>query len=187
MHALRGRSLVERGEHGAVFTLQPVVLEYVSERLVELMSEEIRAGRPALLLTHALLQGQAKDYMRSSQARLLLQPVLDRLVAQSGGREQLEAHLERLLQWLRALPHSRQGYGGGNVVNLLVGLNGHVKGKDCSRLTIWQADLQAAEAQDANFGGCDLAGSVALCPWRSAPMGSMSPLAATLARSACGE
>jgi len=33
--ALRRRSLLERGEAGAVFTLHPVVMEYVAERLVE--------------------------------------------------------------------------------------------------------------------------------------------------------
>src|SRR5205814_9941019 len=73
LQALRSRSLVERGEQGAVFTLQPVVLEYVSERLVALVSEEMRASRPELLLRHALLQGQAKDYLRASQASLILQ------------------------------------------------------------------------------------------------------------------
>src|SRR5262249_46775402 len=37
-----------------------------------------------------------------------------------------------------------------------------VKGKDYSQLTVWQADLQKAEVQDANFEGCDLRGSVFL-------------------------
>src|SRR5207302_2371295 len=132
LHALRYRSLVERGEPGAVFTLQPVVLEYVSERLVGHLSQEIEAGQPQLLLRHALLQGQAPDYVRASQTRLLLQPVLERLVARLGGREAVEHWLEGLLAELRALPRAEQGYGGGNVVNLLVGLNGQVRGKDCS-------------------------------------------------------
>ncbi len=160
LHALRYRSLVERGEPGAVFTLQPVVLEYVSERLVSLVSQEILDSRPALLLTHALLQGQAKEYVRASQARLVLQPLFERLVARLGSREAVEHRLEGLLGELRALPRAEQGYGGGNVVNLLVGLNGQVRGKDCSGLAIWQADLQATEAQDANFAGCDLTGAV---------------------------
>src|SRR5207248_11225664 len=111
---------------------------------------------------HALLQGQAKDYIRTSQARLTLQPVLDRLVSHYGSPQRLEERLDRLLQQLRSLPPAVQGYGGGNIINLLVQLNGHVQGKDCSGLTIWQADLQGAEAQDASFAGCDLTGSVFL-------------------------
>lgn len=160
MHSLRSRSLVERGENGVVFMLQPVILEYITNLLIAQVSEEICSSKPALLLTHALLQAQAKEYIRTSQARLLLQPMLARLVSHFGARQSLEAQLERLLQQLRALPQAKQGYGGGNIVNLLVHLNGHVKGKDCSRLTIWQADLQGAEAQEATFVESDLTGSI---------------------------
>ncbi len=160
MHSLRGRSLMERGERGAVFLLQPVVLEYVTERLVMLISEEILQGKPVLLLQYALLQASAKDYIRTSQAHLIVQPVLDRLISHLGNSQRLEEQLELLLQQLRTMPYAEQGYGGGNVVNLLVRLNGHVKGKDCSRLTIWQANLQEAEVQDATFAQSDLTGSV---------------------------
>lgn len=160
MYSLRSRSLVERGEREAVFTLQPVVLEYVTERLVMLMSEEICQSSPALLLTQALLQGKARDYARTSQARLLVQPVLDRLLARFGSPERVEAQLEGLLPQLRLLPRSKQGYGGGNIVNLLARLNGHLRGKDCSHLTVWQANLQETEAQDTSFAEADLAGSV---------------------------
>lgn len=66
------------------------------------------------------------------------------------------------MRQLRALPCGQQGYGAGNIINLLVHLNGHVKGKDCSHLTIWQANLQGAEAQDASFAGSDLTRSVFL-------------------------
>ncbi len=48
VHSLGGRSLVECGKRGAAFTLQPIVLEYVTERIVALVSEEIRASRPEL-------------------------------------------------------------------------------------------------------------------------------------------
>ena len=46
--------------------------------------------------------------------------------------------------------------------NILMENVGHVKGKDCSQLTVWQAALQGAEAQDATFFGADLTGSVFL-------------------------
>lgn len=162
MHALSSRSLVERGEREAAFTLQPMVLEYVTERLVSLVSQEIQAGAPALLLAHALLQGQARDYIRNSQRHFLIRPVLDRLLSNLDNPRLLEEHLELLLRHLRTLPRAIQRYGGGNVVNLLIQLNGHANGRDFSDLMIWQADLQGIAAQDTSFAGADLTGSAFL-------------------------
>jgi WD40 repeat protein/transcriptional regulator with XRE-family HTH domain len=162
LSSLRRRSLIERGEHGAVFTLQPVILEYMTDRLTEQVASEILTQRPALLLSYALLRAQAKDYIRSSQGRLILQTVLDRLLLEVRDKHQVEKLLDQLLTYLRSIPMTEQGYGGGNLVNLLARLSGQVKGKDCSRLTIWQADLQEVEAQDVNFSGADLTGSVFL-------------------------
>ncbi len=162
LYSLRSRNMVERGESGALFALQSVILEYVTERLVAQVSKEIQESRPTLLLTHALVQAQAKDYLYSSQVRLILQPVLDKLLLHFGTRADLNTHFEHLLQQLRAMPRTAQGYGAGNVINLLVRLNGHLKGKDCSHLALWQANLQEVEVQDTSFAGSDLAGSVFL-------------------------
>ncbi len=62
--SLRRRCLVERGGQGAVFTLQPEVMEYVGERLVAWICEEIIHTSPRLLLTHALMKAQSNDYIR---------------------------------------------------------------------------------------------------------------------------
>jgi len=59
---LRRRSLIERGQRPGSFTLQAVVLEYVSAHLVDLASEEIVQGRLALLIQYGLSQAQARDY-----------------------------------------------------------------------------------------------------------------------------
>ena len=55
VEALRRRSLLEAGGRGT-FTLQPVVLEYATARLVERVAQEILAGEPALLVSHALVK-----------------------------------------------------------------------------------------------------------------------------------
>lgn len=162
IHSLRNRSLIERGIRKGLFTLQPVVLEYVTERLVALISDEIKESKPSLLLTHALLQGQAPDYIRVSQSRLLIKPIHDKLLSHFKNAQELEVHLDGLLRQISTLPLARQGYGGGNVVNMLVQLTGHLKGKDCSSLTIWQANLQEVEVQETTFAGSDLTGSVFL-------------------------
>src|SRR5947207_8882292 len=49
---LRRRSLIERGQRAGSFTLQSVVLEYVTTRLVTTASEEIQQGQLLRLLEH---------------------------------------------------------------------------------------------------------------------------------------
>src|SRR5260221_13607062 len=61
---LRRRSLIERGQRAGSFTLQSVMLEYVTGRLVATSSEEIQQGQLARLREHCLSQAHAKDYMR---------------------------------------------------------------------------------------------------------------------------
>ncbi len=81
IETLRRRSLVERGERGATFTLQSMVLEYVTDRLVETVADEIARGQPALLVEQPLIKAQAKDYVRQTQERLIGGPILQRLNA----------------------------------------------------------------------------------------------------------
>src|SRR5207244_11644044 len=78
---LRSRSMVERGEHGATFTLQSMVLEYVTNRVVETVAEEIERVQPRVLVELALINAQAKEYVRQTQARLIGVPILQRTEA----------------------------------------------------------------------------------------------------------
>ncbi|HKB49729.1 MAG TPA: NACHT domain-containing protein, partial [Ktedonobacterales bacterium] len=70
--ALRRRPLVERAETTGrtAFTLQSVVLEYVTDRLVEEVGDEIARGQPVRLVDQPLIKAQAKDYVRNTQERL---------------------------------------------------------------------------------------------------------------------
>lgn len=56
----------------ASFTLQPAVMEYVTNKLVEQVCKEIDVEKLKLLAKHALLKAQAKEYVRESQVRLAL-------------------------------------------------------------------------------------------------------------------
>ncbi len=159
VEALGRRSLLERGGHGA-FTLQPVVLEYATTRLIDALAQEILAGQPALLVSHALLKAQAKEYVRHSQERLLVQPLLDRLSTNYSTPEALETWLLALLELWRGQPVTMQGYGPGNVVNLLRLLRGDLRGLDLSRLVLQHAYLHGVEAQDASLLNAHLSGVV---------------------------
>ena len=61
LDALRRRSLVERAEEAGTtaFTLQSVVLEFVTDGLVSSAADEIRYGKPGLLVEQPLIVAQA--------------------------------------------------------------------------------------------------------------------------------
>ncbi len=159
LEALRRRSLVERGQQ-ASFSLQSVVMEYLTDELGERISEEIVLGDPQQLRRVALAQAQAKDYVREIQVRLLVQPLLERLRAELGANAQVDAHLLPLLAQFRDEDAATQGYGPANVITLLTALRGHLRGLDLSRLSIRGTYLQGIELQDATLSGARLEESV---------------------------
>src|SRR5439155_14716399 len=153
---LRRRSLIERGQRVGSFTLQSVVLEYVTTRLVTTASEEIQQGKLLRLLEHGLEQAQAKEYVRQTQERLLLAPLLASLESLGHSRAEVEGQLCSLLEQVR---ERAQGYGPANLVALLRVLRGDLRGLDLSRLALRGVHLQGVEMQDATLAGATLQGS----------------------------
>ncbi|NEO29627.1 MAG: hypothetical protein F6K36_04085 [Symploca sp. SIO3C6] len=103
--SLQRRSLIEKTTIG--FTQQPVVMEYLVHRFIEQISEEIGTQKIDLFRSHAIVKAQAKDYVRDTQIRLILQPVIDKLVANLGSPQGIENQLHQILSNLRehlALP-----------------------------------------------------------------------------------
>ena len=155
LEALGRRSLLERGQQ-ASFSLQSVVMEYLTDALVERLSEEIVQGKPRQLRRYALEQGQAKDYVRQTQTRLLVHPLIEQLRSELGADAQIETHLLRLLSQFRAEDAADQGYGPANVISLLRALRGHLRDLDLSRLSIVGAYLQNVEMQDTRLSEATL-------------------------------
>ncbi len=165
------RSLIERRD--GRFTLQPVVMEYVTEQLLDRVFAEIttweiehhetllRSHPPTLplLCTHALIQARTEDYLRESQIRVLLAPLAIRLENYFQSINNLECHLQGVLSSLRR--HSLAiGYMGGNLINLLHELGISLNGYDFSHLAIWQACLQGVDLHQTDFTGSQFSESV---------------------------
>src|SRR6266568_9117675 len=153
---LRRRSLIERGQRAGSFTLQSVVLEYVTTRLVATASEEIGQGRLLRLREHGLSQAQAKEYVRQTQERLLLAPLLARLQSVYQGRAEVEGQLRALLDGLRERAEEAQGYGPANLVALLRLLRGDLRGLNLSQLSLRGVYLQGLKLQDTTLFGAML-------------------------------
>lgn len=149
LESLRWRSLIESSAIG--FTLQPVVMEFVTESLIEQVTSEIVAEQPQVFLSHALIKAQVKDYIRDSQIRVILQPLVNHLLAQLGSPKQVEYKLKRLLTFLRTDVAYKPNYGAGNLLNLFRQLETDLTHYDFSTLSIRQAYLQDVSLQQVNF------------------------------------
>jgi WD40 repeat protein/transcriptional regulator with XRE-family HTH domain len=160
LEALRRRCLLERGEVAALFTLHPVVMEYVTERVVKQVVQEITTGHLKLMLSHCLMKAQTKEYIRHTQSQLILKPVLARLLMLLKSEQIIEQRLTQVLAALRKTLREAQGYGSGNVINLLYQLRGTLRGYDLSGLHIRQAYFVGVDLQDANCAGSSFDQSV---------------------------
>src|SRR5207245_5037749 len=73
---LRRRSLIERCQRQGSFSLQSVVMEYVAARLIAEVTGEIKQGRFSHLVEHGLELAPCKEYVRQTQQRLIVAPIL---------------------------------------------------------------------------------------------------------------
>ena len=72
LDTLRGRSLIERGQVKGSFTLQSVVLDYATTRLIAAAASEIERGRLNLLSDHGLELASGKEFIREAQILSLI-------------------------------------------------------------------------------------------------------------------
>jgi WD40 repeat protein len=158
IESLVSRSLIEKGPLG--FTQQPVVMEYITEQLVEKLYQELMTEKVSMLMNYALAKAQAKDYVRESQVRVILAPIADRLKNTFKSLRDIEHKLKQLLLKLQKEYATSSGYAGGNIVNLLNQLKIDLTGYDFSNLAIWQASLQNVNLHQVNFARADLSKSV---------------------------
>jgi len=155
IESLERRSLLEK--QAGRFSLQPVVMEYVLQELIEQVCREIESHRLALFKSHALMEATAKDYVREAQIRLVLKPVVDGLLSVFGSKSRVENQLTQLLTKLRENSPLVLGYIGGNIFNLLCQMGTNLSGHDFSHLTVAQADLRGSNLQNVNFAYANLA------------------------------
>lgn len=142
------------------FTQQPVVMEYVTDRLIAHVCDELLRGELGLLDCHALSKARTKDYLRHTQLRLLVKPVVEQLQRQLGDRDAVKVHLDQTLASLKARTSQPPGYAAGNLLNLFSQLGVNLSGYDFSHLTVWQVYLQGMNLQRVNFAHADLSRAV---------------------------
>ncbi|BAY13876.1 NB-ARC domain-containing protein [Calothrix sp. NIES-2098] len=175
LESLNRRSLIEKKsvpQNPVRFILQPVVMEYVTDQLIQEVCAEIlgETSPHSLLYSHALIKATSKDYIRVAQTKLILQPIIDLLLQNLRTKQAIESRLQEILrsQQQKSLqqnidklpPELEPTYTGGNILNLLCHLETDLTGYDFSYLTIWQAYLQDTPLKKVNFSYTDLSNSV---------------------------
>ncbi|MBN3962124.1 NB-ARC domain-containing protein [Nostoc sp. NMS8] len=166
VESLGRRSLIEKTtpilteKTGSLFTLQPVVMEYVTNRLIEELYGEIVTQNIDLFRRHALMKATGKDYVKDTQVRLIIKPVINGLITALRSKRNIENHLTQILINLRETSPLEPGYTGGNIFNLLCQMQTDLSNYDFSNLTVLQADMRNINLHNVNFAHANLAKSV---------------------------
>ncbi|MBX3055872.1 MAG: hypothetical protein KF770_05300 [Anaerolineae bacterium] len=158
LRSLRRRSMVELT--GSGFLLQNVILEYMTDKLIQQICNEITGEQIALFNNVTLAQAQAKSYVLESQVRLILSPIAKSLLDTYTHKHLVVKQLQQILHHYQQEPVSVPGYMGGNTINLLICLGVDLTGFDFSHLTIWQAYLLDTPLHCVNFAFSDLTTSI---------------------------
>ncbi|MBD3887242.1 PD40 domain-containing protein [Phormidium tenue FACHB-886] len=156
LESLSWRSLIEK--QAGRYTQQPVVMEYVTERLIEQIATELITAELNLFTSYALIKTTVEEYVRESQVRLIVHPIAQELLKTFSSIASLEQQILQVLTQLRQLDR-RLGYGAGNLLNLCAYLQIDLTNYDFSALTICHADLQGVNLHHVNFADAELAQS----------------------------
>ncbi|MBC1224047.1 hypothetical protein GNF10_08820 [Nostoc sp. UCD121] len=166
LESLGRRSLIEKatpkliGKTGLLFTLQPVVMEYVTSSLIEHICEEILTENIYLFRCHALMKATGKDYVKHTQVRLIIKPIIDGLLNVLRSKRNIRNVLTQTLAKQRQESPLEPGYTAGNIFNLLCYLETDLSSYDFSDLIVWQADMRSVNLHNANFAQAELSNCV---------------------------
>jgi WD40 repeat protein len=149
LESLSRRPFIEK--FGIRFSQQPVVMEYMTERIIDQVVQEIMTRELSLLESHALLKSTAKDYIRESQIRVIVEPIIEKLKAHFKSLRLTEIQFKQALSNLRQSSSVSLGYSAGNLINLLSQLNVSLKGYDFSHLHIRNPYLRNIDLHRVNF------------------------------------
>ena len=154
IESLFRKSLIENTEKEGNYTLQNVIMEYMTLRLVITIIDEIKAKRNfTYLKAYALIKATSKDYVRDNQIKLIFKPIID-------GLENPFFHLSNILIDIKIQQQYHTGYVAGNLLNMLCylseGDNRTISNYDFSGLTIRQAYLQDYNLHNIDFSHANI-------------------------------
>ncbi|MEO0841030.1 MAG: NB-ARC domain-containing protein [Cyanobacteria bacterium J06643_5] len=149
LESLNRRSLIEK--NNSKFSLQPVVMEYVTFNFIDRIFQEVISEDFRLFKSHALLKATSPDYIQDIQKHLIIKPILERLEIYFGNQHQIEAFLIDIVDKFRGKSLRCTGYAVGNIINFLSQLSVNISNHDFSHLNIQEANLQEIIFHNVDF------------------------------------
>lgn len=143
-----------KGHRFVCYTQQPVVMEYICDRFVEKIVDELEGALQIpnpLFHSHALIKTTVQDYIRESQTRLILEPIAKQLHSLLPRQDKLEHHLKTILHQLRDSSGSAPNYAGGNLLNLCCTLAIDLTEFNFSHLQVWHPYLRECSLKQTDF------------------------------------
>jgi WD40 repeat protein len=156
--SIQQRSLLEITQ-GQRYTLQNVVMEFMTAAMIRELVEEITADlqlEPVAPLQElfffnclALYPASSPTYVREVQQRLVLSPLIDRLTGEHG-RDRVIEYLRNLISRCQ-IAEATPGYSAGNIIDLLMVLTVDLDDFNLSNLYIAEVDFQTAILRNVDF------------------------------------
>jgi hypothetical protein len=132
------------------YTLQNVILEFTTDRLIEELNLELESPEKLFFFNHLSLHPTTSpEYIRDIQQRLFLQPISRTLTHRHGTNT--VAYLQSLIPLIRTL--TPLGYAAGNMLDLAIELQADFTAWDLTDLHICEVDFQEIPLPQVNFSG----------------------------------
>ena len=166
------------GHSSSQYALQPVVQEFVTNRLVTFIVEELispetsrtESSQPRdsnrekdCFNRYCLVKANSEEYIQQLQRHKFLKPVYDKLLSSTGSLTQLTRMLQQRLQQRQKQEQGQAGYFAGNMMSLFGELQrasdpmvNQSTRIDFSRLPIWQASFKELQPEQFIFESCDI-------------------------------
>lgn len=133
------------------FTIHPLLIEYFTQKIITIATEEIKTQKFQLLKSNSLTKTTVPDYLRKIQINVILHPIINNLI-HNFQENNLERKLIDCLKTLKNEPSGQIGGIAGNIINLLNILkNGHLIGYDFSHIPIRQVDFSNIRLNQVDF------------------------------------
>lgn len=151
LELLLSKALVEKTLRG--FTLQPVLMEHVTDLFIKSACSEITDSSSNALSRFPLVEAQKAEHIRSSQRRMLLVPLLQALDVHYGSKEKLVERLNILNDGKRLHNELGQSYWTANLIHLFAHLQENLCDYDFSGCAVWGACLDQVPFHRVDFSG----------------------------------
>lgn len=148
------RSLLKKTQE--FYYMQHVILEYLTNKIVEKAVIEIESNQFQFLINHALLNTSNKEYILQAQKNRLLKPITIRLKEIFGFDNKLFSRLIQIVTDLNTKHSKENHYLVGNIINLLINLKFDFHGLNLSGLPIREVDWRGVSLVEVNLENCSL-------------------------------